>query len=170
MSLQFVYLLVVSVFSWLRVGARNSATLCDLGVFVKKATESVSSCDLDVGVNGVGECSEGAGVVQGAVWAVAVEMGFIFGEDFAQMVGVHDEDPVEEFTAYAADPAFHDRVHLWSLRRGGYDPDSLGVEDLIEYRGELRVAVTNQEFEVPTWSGSSRSGIDAGLVQDPLSR
>jgi hypothetical protein len=29
-------------------------------------------------------------------------MGLIFGEDLAQVAGVHDEDPVEEFTAYAA--------------------------------------------------------------------
>jgi hypothetical protein len=54
-------------------------------------------------------------VVQGPVGAVDVEMGLIFGENLAQVVGVHDEDPVQEFTAYAADPAFHDRVSLKRL-------------------------------------------------------
>lgn len=35
---------------------------------------------------------------------VAVEMGLVLGEDLAQVAGVHDEDPVQDFTAYAADP------------------------------------------------------------------
>jgi hypothetical protein len=29
----------------------------------------------------------------------------VLGEDSAETAGVHDEDPVQEFTAYAADPA-----------------------------------------------------------------
>jgi phosphoglycerate dehydrogenase-like enzyme len=37
-----------------------------------------------------------------------VEMGLVLGEDFAQVAFVHDEDPVEEFTAYAAHPPFHE--------------------------------------------------------------
>jgi hypothetical protein len=49
-----------------------------------------------------GECSERAGVVQSPVWSVPVEIGFLFGGDFVQVVSVHDEDPVHEFTAYAA--------------------------------------------------------------------
>jgi hypothetical protein len=36
------------------VGAEYSATLCDLGVSIDEATESISSDDLDVGVDGVG--------------------------------------------------------------------------------------------------------------------
>lgn len=32
-------------------------------------------------------------------------MGLILGQDLAQVAGVHDEDPVEEFTANVADPA-----------------------------------------------------------------
>jgi hypothetical protein len=36
------------------VGAENSATLCDLGVFVEQAAEAISSDDLDVGVDGIG--------------------------------------------------------------------------------------------------------------------
>jgi hypothetical protein len=57
--------------------------LCDLGVFVEEAAESVSSGDLDVGVDGVWKCAKRTGVVQGPVWAVAIEMGLILGEDLA---------------------------------------------------------------------------------------
>jgi hypothetical protein len=37
-----------------RVGAEYSAALCDLGVFMDQPTESISSDDLDVGVDRVG--------------------------------------------------------------------------------------------------------------------
>lgn len=36
------------------VGAEYSATLCDLGVFMNEPAESISSYDLDFGVDGVG--------------------------------------------------------------------------------------------------------------------
>jgi hypothetical protein len=36
------------------VGAEYSAALCDLGVFMDEPTESISSDDLDVGIDGVG--------------------------------------------------------------------------------------------------------------------
>jgi hypothetical protein len=141
--------------------------LCDLGVFVEEATESFSSGDLHfVGAGGAGERSERAGLVQGPMWAMGVEVGLVLGEDLAQVAGVHDEDPVQEFTAYAAHPAFHDRVHLWSLRRCEQDPDSLGAEDLVEHRGELRVAVTNQEFEATCPVAQLEYQV-LGLLSDP---
>src|SRR4051794_12999004 len=64
------------------------------------------------------------------------------------MRGVEDQCPVEEFAAYAADPAFHDGVHARCLSNGAYDPDAFGTEHLIEQRSELTVPVTNQELEV----------------------
>jgi hypothetical protein len=63
--------------------------LCDVGVFVEKATESVSSGDLHIGVGvgvgiaGAGERPERAGVVQRPMWPVAVEVGLVLGEDSA---------------------------------------------------------------------------------------
>ena len=36
---------------------------------------------------------------------VPVEVGLVLGQDLAQMRGVEDEDPVEEFAAYAAYPS-----------------------------------------------------------------
>jgi len=48
----------------LRLGARNSVTSCDLGVFMEEAAESVALDDLDVGVDGVRQRAERTGVVQ----------------------------------------------------------------------------------------------------------
>src|SRR5690348_13670782 len=83
------------------VGARNSVTSCDLGVFVEEAAEPVASDDLDVRVDGVGGRPERTGLVQRPVRPVPVEMGLVLGEDLAQVRGVDDEDPVEKFAAYA---------------------------------------------------------------------
>lgn len=48
----------------MRLGARNSVTSCDLGVFMEEAAESVALDDLDVGVDGVRQRAERTGVVQ----------------------------------------------------------------------------------------------------------
>src|ERR1039457_1202223 len=92
------------------VGARNSVTSCDLGVFVEQASEPVASDDLDVRVDGVRERPERTGVVQCPVRPVPVEMGLILGQDLAQVRGVDDKHPVEDLAAHAADPPFGDRV------------------------------------------------------------
>ena len=128
------------------MGARNSVTSCDLGVFVEQAAESVASDDLDVGVDGVRERPERTGLVQCPMRPVPVEMGLILGQDLAQVRGVDDEHPVEDLAAYAAYPAFHDRVHAGRPGRGEHDPDALGAEHFVEHRRELGVAVTDQEF------------------------
>jgi hypothetical protein len=60
---------------------------------VEKAAEPVSSDDLDVGVDGVRQWPQRAGLVQGPVRAMLVETGLVFGKDLAQVVRVHDEDP-----------------------------------------------------------------------------
>jgi hypothetical protein len=56
---------------------------------VEEAAESVSSCDfhigVGVGVGGVGEWSERAGLVQGPVRAICVEVGLVLGEDLVQV-------------------------------------------------------------------------------------
>jgi hypothetical protein len=46
------------------VGARNSVTSCDLGIFVEEAAEPVASDDFDVVIDGVGERPERTGLVQ----------------------------------------------------------------------------------------------------------
>src|SRR6266581_553631 len=87
-------------------------------------------------------------------------------EGLAQVRGVDDEDPVEEFAAYATYPAFHDRVHAWRLWGGEHDPDALGAEHFVEHRGELGVAVTDQEFEVACLVAQVEHQV-AGLLGDP---
>jgi hypothetical protein len=81
------------------VGARNSVTSCDLGLFVEQAAEPVASDDLDVGVDRVRERPERTGVVQCPVRPVPVEMGLILGQDLAQVRGVDDKHPVEDLVA-----------------------------------------------------------------------
>src|SRR3569833_2678220 len=82
------------------------------------------------------------------------------------MRGVDDEDPIEEFAAYAADPAFHDRVHTGCLSSGAYDPDAYGAEHLIEQCGELAVPITNQELECPGPLPQVHQQV-SGLLGDP---
>jgi hypothetical protein len=96
---------------------------CDLGVFGEEAAESVSSGDLDVGIDRVWESAERAALFSARCGRWLLRWGSSLSEDLAQVAGVHDEDPVQEFATYAADPAFHERVHGWSLRSGD-DPDS----------------------------------------------
>jgi hypothetical protein len=99
---------------------------------------------------------------------VPVEMGLILGQDFAQVRGVDDEHPVEDLAAYAAYPAFHDRVHAGRLGRGEHDPDALGAEHFVEHRRELGVAVTDQEFEVACVIAQVDHQV-AGLLGNPCS-
>jgi hypothetical protein len=65
------------------VGARNTAALRDLHVFVDGSTESITADDLDVGSVGLGECSEWGGLSEGSVWSVGIEVVFVLGEDSA---------------------------------------------------------------------------------------
>ena len=61
---------------------------------MKEAAEPVASDDLEVGVDRVRERSQWAGLVQGAVGAVPVEVGLVAGEDLAQVTFADDEDPI----------------------------------------------------------------------------
>jgi hypothetical protein len=63
------------------VGARNSATLADLRIFVDHCAEPVTSNDLDLGYVGLGECSEWGGVGKRSVWSVGGDVIFVLGED-----------------------------------------------------------------------------------------
>ena len=66
-------------------------------------------------------------------------MVLVLGADLTQMPGVDDEGSLEDLAAYAADPAFHDRIHARCLSSGAYDPNASGTEHLIEQSGELAV-------------------------------
>jgi hypothetical protein len=47
----------------------------------RKAAEPVSSDDLDVGVDGIGQCPRRAGLVQGPVRTTGIEVGLVLGKD-----------------------------------------------------------------------------------------
>ena len=65
------------------VGAGNSATLCGLGVFVEEHAEPVVPDDFGTGVDGLGQRPKRAGLFQGSMRPVSVEMGFVFGKNRA---------------------------------------------------------------------------------------
>ena len=65
------------------VGARNSATLGDLHIFVDHSANSVASDDRDVGGVGLGDCSERSSLAERSVWSMGSEVGFVLGEDSA---------------------------------------------------------------------------------------
>jgi hypothetical protein len=130
------------------VGARNSATLGNLHIFVDHFANSVTSDDRDVGGVGLGECSERSSLAERSVWSMGIEVGFVFGEGSAWMLGVEDEHSVEEFSMEAADPAFHDRVCSECSDRGFDDLDAFAGEDRVEHASELGVPVADQECEL----------------------
>ena len=103
------------------------------------------------------------------MWTLGVEVDLVLGKDRAQVACVDDEDPVEEFEAYAAHPPLHDRVHLGGLRCGEYHADALGLEHLIEQRGELAVPISDQESEVTGAIAQIEHQV-ARLLSDPAGR
>ncbi|WP_214317577.1 hypothetical protein [Nonomuraea sediminis] len=70
----------------LLVGAKNSATLCDLYVFVDQLTETVTSNDLDIVLDRVGKGSQRSGLAQGAMWAMLIEVSLIGSQHFSAPV------------------------------------------------------------------------------------
>nr|BFE36140.1 hypothetical protein GCM10010200_083910 [Actinomadura rugatobispora] len=114
---------------------------------MEEAAEAIVSDDLGLGVGGLGERPQRACLVQGPVWAMLVEVGFVLGQDLAQVRGVEDERPIEYLVTYAADAPFHDRVHTRCLRRREHDAHAFGAEHLVEHAGEPTVAVPDQELE-----------------------
>lgn len=59
------------------MGAKNSAVLCDLRVFVNQPTETVTSDDLDITLNRVRKGSQRSGLAQGTMRAMLIEMGLV---------------------------------------------------------------------------------------------
>jgi len=85
------------------------------------------------------------------------------------MAFAHNENPVEEFPAYAAHPPLHDRVHSRCLRGREHDADALGLEHLIEQRSELAVPISDQESEVADTVAQVEHQV-AALLSDPAGR
>jgi hypothetical protein len=64
------------------------------------------------------------------------------------MSGVEDEHSVEQFSAEAADPAFHDCICPGRADRGLDNLYIFAGEDSVEHAGELGVPVADQELEL----------------------
>jgi hypothetical protein len=61
------------------VGAKNSAALCDLRVFVDQPAKAVTSDDLDIVPDRVRKGSQRSGLAQGAMRAMLIEVSLVGG-------------------------------------------------------------------------------------------
>jgi hypothetical protein len=100
------------------------------------------------------------------VWSVRVVVGHVGLQHTFKVVASEDEDPVEAFAAYGADPAFGVGVGLRGSHRGRDDVDAVGPEDLVEEAGELGVAVADKEAAC-RHPFTDRHEEVAGLLGDP---
>src|SRR5262249_53515304 len=98
-----------------------------------------------------------------------VVMLLVLGQDGAQVSFIQDQSPVEELTAQGADEALADRVHPRRLHGRAHDSGAGGLEDGIEGRGEIRVAVTDQKTEVPEPLADVEGQV-AGPLRRPVAR
>jgi hypothetical protein len=91
------------------VGAEN---LCHQAIFMNPAAGAVAPPDAEVVQVGdaIGLRAERRGLVQDAVRPVRVVEVLVLAQHDHQMPLIPDQGPVQELTAAAADPAFHDRV------------------------------------------------------------
>ncbi len=67
------------------------------------------------------------------------------GEHHLQLAAVEDQHSVETFPADSADEAFGEYIGPWSTDRRSDYSDSVRAKHLVEARGELGVAVPNEE-------------------------
>src|SRR5829696_1693354 len=87
-------------------------------------------------------------------------------EDAKEVAAAGEQEMVQAFSAYGADPALGDGVGVRGLDRGADDLGADRAPDVVEGSGELAVAVADQE---PDDSGLliKRDGQVAGLLGDP---
>jgi len=79
------------------------------------------------------------------VRALAVVVGQIGGKHLLELATSADQQPVETLGSDGADESFGVGVRLWRADRCSDDPDPFALEDLVEGRAELAVAVVDQE-------------------------
>ena len=90
----------------------------------------------------------------------------VFGEDGFEMAAAQDEEPVQALPADGADKPLGDRFRARRPAGRLDDPDPIGCEDGVEGRGELGVAISNEERG---WRRPFRQVVAevAGLLGDP---
>jgi hypothetical protein len=125
-------------------------TLCDLLILVEQSAESVAPADVvNLGWCVAGECSQGSGLAEGAVRPVIVVVELVLAKGGRGVALVDDQDAVEELAADGADEAFGNGVGPRCPHRRLDDGDVDGCEDGVEGRGELAVAIADEEPESP---------------------
>ena len=81
------------------------------------------------------------------VRSVAVVVPRVLGQDFPEVLLAVDQQVIETLAAQRSHQPFRDRVRPWRPDRSLDDPRAIAGEYLIEGRGELAVAVADQELE-----------------------
>jgi hypothetical protein len=128
----------------------NWRTSRDLLILVDEAAEAVAPSDLvDVGWRAAGERARGRSLIEGAVRPVTVVVAFGLAEYGCRVSLIDDQEAVEKFAADRPDEALGDCVCSRCLHRRLDDADVDGGEYGVESGGELAVAVTEEESEVP---------------------
>src|SRR6266545_2429636 len=80
-----------------------------------------------------------------AVGALAVVVQRVNPQDVLEVAAADDQEPVEAFRSDGADEPLREGVRLRRLHRRVDHPNSFAAEDLVEARGELAVAIMDQE-------------------------
>src|SRR5579875_1814137 len=86
--------------------------------------------------------SGGRTLAERPVGPVRVVVLDVLGEDCFEVTPSEDEHPVKALAPDGADHALADGVRPRGLDRGLNDPGTLGGENGVERRGELRVAIS----------------------------
>src|SRR4051812_24410207 len=88
------------------------------------------------------------------IWGLEVEcamrpppvvVAHIGAEHVLKLAATEDQEPVEALAANSADPALDVRVRVRGANRRTDDPDTCALEQPIEGRGELAIAVMDEE-------------------------
>ena len=82
--------------------------------------------------------------MEGAVGAMLVVMTDVDREDAFEVPSVHDQDPVETFATYGADPPFDERVRA-RCPVGVENPDSAPKSEFPRLTGGQRAALTSKD-------------------------
>ena len=101
---------------------------------------------------------------ESAVRAFAVVVLDVDAQDVFEVAAADDQEPVETFGSDGSDKPLGVRVRLRRSHRRVDDPDSFAAEHLVEGRGELAIAIVNQEADPFEEAGEAEV---ASLLEHP---
>jgi hypothetical protein len=96
-----------------------------------------------------GEWSQWSGLAESVVRPVTVVVKFVLAKYGRGVAPIDDEDAVEEFASDGADEAFGNGVGPGRPHGRPDDLDAVAGEDGVEGRGELGIAIADEELEPP---------------------